>query len=170
MRILVADDAACNRLMLQDMLSGAGHEVVVAEDGLAAWAVLQQPDAPKLAVLDWMMPGLDGLEVVQKAQALFQADPVYCILLTARADKEDIVRALDAGANDYLTKPFNRPELLARVQVGVRMVQLQSNLAGRLRELESALAARQRAEEALFQEQDCVRSLIDRKSTRLNSS
>ena len=157
----MADDAACNRLMLQDMLSGAGHEVVVAEDGLAAWAVLQQPDAPKLAVLDWMMPGLDGLEVVQKAQALFQADPVYCILLTARADKEDIVRALDAGANDYLTKPFNRPELLARVQVGVRMVQLQSNLAGRLRELESALAARQRAEEALFQEQDCVRSLMD---------
>ena len=108
MRILVADDAACNRLMLQDMLSGAGHEVVLAKDGLAAWALLQQPDAPKLAVLDWMMPGLDGLEVVQKAQALFQADPVYCILLTARADKEDIVRALDAGANDYLTKPFNQ--------------------------------------------------------------
>lgn len=161
MRILVADDAACNRLILREMLLRAGHEVVLAEDGIAAWAVLQQPDAPKLAVLDWMMPGLDGLEVVQKAQALFQAEPVYCILLTARADKEDIVRALDAGANDYLTKPFNWPELLARVQVGVRMVQLQSNLAGRLRELESALAARQRAEEALFQEQDCVRSLMD---------
>jgi PAS domain S-box-containing protein len=143
------------------MLRRAGHEVVLAEDGIAAWAVLQQPDAPKLAVLDWMMPGLDGLEVVQKAQVLFQAEPVYRILLTSRTDKEDIVRALDAGANDYLTKPFNWPELLARVEVGVRVVQLQSSLAGRLRELESALAARQRAEEALFQEQDCVRSLMD---------
>ena len=161
MRILVADDDACNRLILQDMLLGAGHEVVLAEDGIAAWALLQQPDAPKLAVLDWLMPGLDGLEVIQKAQALFQAEPVYCILLTANDDNEDMVRALDAGANDYLTKPFNQPELLARVQVGVRMVQLQSSLARRLKELQSALAARHQAEEALFQEEDCVRSLMD---------
>src|ERR1019366_6067624 len=144
-RILVADDDACNRLILQDMLLGAGHEVVLAEDGIAAWALLQQPDAPKLAVLDWLMPGLDGLEVIQKAQALFQAEPVYCILLTANDDNEDMVRALDAGANDYLTKPFNQPELLARVQVGVRMVQLQSSLARRLKELQSALAGSPRS-------------------------
>jgi light-regulated signal transduction histidine kinase (bacteriophytochrome) len=143
------------------MLLRAGHEVLLAEDGLSAWALLQRPDAPKLAVLDWLMPGLDGLEVIQKAQDLFQAEPVYCILLTACDDNEDMVRALEAGANDYLTKPFNGPELLARVQVGVRMVHLQSGLAGQLRELESALAARHQAEEALFKEENCVCSLMD---------
>lgn len=161
MRILVADDDPVSRLLLQDALSKAGHEVVQVADGEAAWGVLQEPDAPKMAVLDWRMPGLDGLEVIQKARVLFQAEPVYSILVTACDDKKDLVRALEAGANDYVKKPFNRAELLARLQVGVRMVQLQSGLAQRMKELETALAARRRAEEALRQEEHCLRALMD---------
>src|SRR5664279_1610334 len=139
MRILIADDHAVNRMILQVALSRAGHEVVSVEDGKAAWDVLQQADAPKLAVLDWLMPGLDGLEVIQRARSLFETEPRYCILLTACDDPGDMVRALEAGANDYLTKPFDLAELLARVQVGVRVVELQSCLSQRLRDLESAL-------------------------------
>lgn len=161
MRILVADDDAGARLVLQAVLSKAGHEVIMAGDGAAAWDLLQQPHPPKLAVLDWLMPGLDGLEVVRRASGIFQHEPLYSILLTARDDKKDMVRALEAGANDYLTKPFHSPELLARVQVGVRVVNLQSALAQRLRELEGALAGRHQAEAALLEEQSCLRSLMD---------
>jgi PAS domain S-box-containing protein len=160
MRILIADDSVSARILLQDVLSSAGHEVVAVEDGEAAWDLLQQPEAPKLAVLDWFMPGLDGLEVIRRARAVSQTDPLYSILVTACDDHEEMVRALESGANDYLTKPFSLPELLARVQVGVRVVELQSCLSHRLKELQSALASRQQAEEALIEEQDRLRSLM----------
>jgi phosphoserine phosphatase RsbU/P len=140
MRILIAEDNATSRRALEANLIGWGFDVVSTEDGEQAWTVLQQPDAPKLAILDWMMPSQDGVEVCQRVRALETTEPPYLILLTARGSQEDIVAGLEGGADDYLTKPVDRAELRARLQAGKRVVELQSNLAKRVRELEAALA------------------------------
>ena len=105
-----------------------------------ACPALQAEDAPRLVILDWMMPGMEGLRICQQMRASPQPLPTYIILLTAREQKEDVVSGLDAGANDYITKPFNRGELQARVRVGERVVELQSSLAARVKELQEALA------------------------------
>jgi CheY-like chemotaxis protein len=126
--------------MLEAALTKWGYEVVLTRDGAEAWEMLQREDAPQLAILDWMMPYLDGLEVCRRARAASQPKPTYIILLTARGGREDIVAGLQAGADDYITKPFDREELQARVQVGMRIVTLQMSLAERVRELELALA------------------------------
>ena len=116
------------------------RQVLVTADGQAAWEALQLPDAPKLAILDWMMPGLDGPEICRRARDLQRDEPTYLILLTARVHKEDVAYGLDHGADDYLTKPFNRKELQSRIRVGERLIQMQRGLAERVRELELALA------------------------------
>jgi phosphoserine phosphatase RsbU/P len=139
-RVLIAEDAVVPRRILQAALTDWGHEVVVTVNGLEAWAALQRPDAPKLVVLDWVMPGLDGPDVCAKLRAAPTHEPAYVILLTGRDAKEDIVAGLRAGANDYVTKPFDPEELRARIRVGEQMVGLQTELAGRVRELEQALA------------------------------
>jgi phosphoserine phosphatase RsbU/P len=139
-RILVAEDDIVARRILRALLSTWGYQVSLCSDGAAAWEVLQATTAPPLAILDWMMPRLDGVEVCQKLRALPHGRLTYVILLTAREGGEDIVAGLDAGADDYVTKPFNKEELRARVNVGVRMVELQHHLAERVKELESALA------------------------------
>jgi phosphoserine phosphatase RsbU/P len=140
MRILIADDDAVSRRLLEVDLHKWGHDVRQVSDGNAAWEAIQEEGAPALAILDWMMPGLDGVEVCRRARARTSARPLYIILLTARTHREDIVRALEAGADDYVTKPFDAAELRARVSVGVRVVQLQRELAARISELEEALA------------------------------
>jgi CheY-like chemotaxis protein len=140
MRVLIAEDDMISRRVLEATLIKCGHEVVVAGDGDAALAVLEGTDAPALAILDWMMPGMDGVELCRRVRTLPTATPPYLILLTAKSSKEDIVTGLDAGANDYLTKPFDRAELRARVQVGARILELQGSLAARARELEAALS------------------------------
>jgi CheY-like chemotaxis protein len=122
------------------MLTDWGYEVQSVVDGAEAWAVLQQDEAPRLAILDWVMPGLDGVEVCRKVRERPGTVPVYLLLLTSRDTKADIATGLDAGANDYLSKPYDRDELRARVQVGRSTVTLQQNLADRVRELEEALA------------------------------
>lgn len=129
-----------SRRVLAATLAKFGHEVVVAADGAEAWAMLQSGDAPRLAILDWMMPEVDGVELCRRVRALPTSTPPYLILLTANSDKEDVVTGLDAGANDYLTKPFDRAELRARVQVGAHVLALQEVLAARVRELEAALS------------------------------
>ena len=139
MRILVAEDDPVSRRVLVATLDKFGYEVVVAADGAEAWAALQSADAPHLAILDWMMPEIDGVELCRRVRATPTATPPYLILLTAKSGKEDVVAGLDAGANDYLTKPFDRAELRARVQVGAHVLELQGNLAARVRELEAAL-------------------------------
>jgi phosphoserine phosphatase RsbU/P len=140
MRILVADDDRASRRLVEHLLGESGHEVEVADDGLAAWAALQRPDGPRLGVLDWVMPGLDGPEVCRRAREELRDASPYLILLTARESALDTVTGLRSGADDYVCKPFDSEELCARVQVGCRVLDLQRSLAERVRELEAALA------------------------------
>jgi sigma-B regulation protein RsbU (phosphoserine phosphatase) len=140
MRILIAEDDAVSRRRLEATLQKWGYEVLAVEDGLAAWEVLQGEMPPPLAILDWMMPGMDGIEVCRKVRERSPSRPLYIIVLTARGSREDVVAGLQAGGDDYVTKPFDREELHARVKVGLRVLQLQMNLADRVRELEEALA------------------------------
>jgi DNA-binding response OmpR family regulator len=140
MRILIADDDRISRRLLEANLGKWGHEVLETQDGEATWEAMQGKDAPALAIVDWMMPGVDGVELCRRARARSPAPPLYIILLTARASPADLVQALDAGADDYVTKPFDPAELRARVGVGIRVVQLQRELAGRIADLEEALA------------------------------
>ena len=140
MRILVAEDSSVSRFLLETSLKKWGHEPVTTVDGTAAWEALQRDDAPALAILDWMMPGMDGVEVCRRARARKDARPLYIILLTARTDRQDTVDGLGAGADDFVTKPFDAAELRARVSVGVRVVELQGELAARIADLERALA------------------------------
>jgi phosphoserine phosphatase RsbU/P len=139
-KILVAEDDAVARRVLHALLSKWGYQVSACTDGAAAWETLQAADAPSLVVLDWTMPQMDGLEVCQKLRALPDGRLTYVILLTAREREEDIVAGLEAGADDYVIKPFHTEELRARVKVGARVVGLQRSLTERVTELEDALA------------------------------
>jgi len=141
MRILVAEDDAVARRLLQAALAKWGHEVTVTASGTEVWDALQQADAPSLLILDWLMPGIDGVEICRRARQRDELKSAYIILLTSRGGKDDIVEGLQAGADDYVTKPFDYAELRARVQVGARVVQLQTALAGRVRELEEAMSS-----------------------------
>lgn len=140
MRILIADDDDVSRLELESLLTRHGHEVVAVPDGTDAWDVLRGEDPPRLAVLDWLMDKMDGVEVCRRVRERHGLRGVYLILLTSRRDREHVLAGLRAGANDYVTKPFDRDELLARVRVGEQMVGVQAELAARVRELEDALA------------------------------
>jgi len=136
---LIAEDDMVSRRILETLLRNWGHEVVTTFDGEQAWQVMSAPDPPALAILDVMMPRVDGLEVCRRVRKLSPATPPHIILLTAKYGARAIVDGMEAGADDYLTKPYDRDELRARVQVGVRIVELQTRLAGRVRELEKAL-------------------------------
>jgi DNA-binding response OmpR family regulator len=140
LQVLVADDEPISRTVVGAMLKKAGYPVVFANDGEQAWQKLDNDDPPGLALLDWEMPGLQGPEVVQRIRERQAAAPTYVILLTSRDSSADIVQGLRAGADDYVTKPANEDELVARVNVGARVVQLQTALADRVRSLEEALA------------------------------
>lgn len=127
MRILIADDNHFYRRALEVTLREWGYEVLAVTDGQTAWDVLQSDQAPKLAILDWMMPGLDGLEVCRRLRAACRHEPTYVIVLTSKDGKEHAIAALDAGADDYVRKPFDRDELRARLRVGRRIVGLQTS-------------------------------------------
>lgn len=135
MRILIAEDDATSRLALAAVLRKNGHEVVKTVNGAEAWHALCQSDAPNLAILDWMMPEMDGLEVIRRVRSLQSVCSPYIILLTARGEKSDVVAGLETGANDHLAKPFDAGELLARVNVGQRMIEMQGALAFKIEEL-----------------------------------
>lgn len=140
MRLLIAEDDDVTRLELESLLTRHGHEVVAVTDGTEAWQVLQGDDPPRLVILDWMMEDMDGVDVCRRVREHAGLRNMYLILLTSRGDQKHILAGLQAGANDYVTKPFDRDELLARVRIGEKMVSLQSELAERVRELEDALA------------------------------
>lgn len=128
MRILVAEDDLTTRSILKAVLMKWGYEVVVVCDGNEALEILRRENAPKLAILDWMMPGLNGVDICHRLCAEKNPFPPYLILLTARAKMEDIVEGLQSGANDYILKPFDNEELRARLRVGERMIDLQDKL------------------------------------------
>jgi CheY-like chemotaxis protein len=139
MDVLIAEDDPVSRRTLEATLQKWGHCVRVSPDGAAAWETLSADDAPPLAILDWMMPGIDGLDLCRRIRQTARLSGTYVILLTARGDKRDIVAGLESGADDYLIKPFDRDELRARVNVGLRILALQQSLADRIRDLELTL-------------------------------
>jgi sigma-B regulation protein RsbU (phosphoserine phosphatase) len=139
MKILIAEDDPVSRCFLEVTLVKWGYEVIATSDGNEAWEAFQR-EMPTIAILDWMMPGIDGAEVCRRARAIETTTPAYLIMLTAKSEKEDVVKGLCAGADDYITKPFNRHELHARIKVGLRMAELQRNVAVRVVELERALS------------------------------
>lgn len=138
MKVLIAEDDAVSRRTLEIMVRRWGYELILTGDGAAAWQVLQAEQPPEVAILDWMMPRMDGLEVCRRVRE--KQVPTYLILLSARDDLEDIVKGLESGADDYVTKPVAPSELQARLKVGGRIVELQRSLAQRVRELGEALA------------------------------
>ena len=127
-KILIAEDDPISRRLLEVFLNRWGYDVAVAASGTEALDLLDQIDAPRLAVLDWMMPGLEGVQVCRKIRERKDRPYVYILLLSARAQKEDLLLGLESGADDYLTKPFDAPELRARLHVGQRILQLQDGL------------------------------------------
>lgn len=140
MRVLIAEDDPASRRILESLLTKLGYNIVSTCDGNEAWEQMKAPDAPRLAILDWMMPGMDGVEVCRRIRQMDTRNPVYIILLTALNSKKDIVRGLEAGANDYVTKPYDSNKLRARIQVGRQVVDLQSALTNQIRELQEALS------------------------------
>jgi DNA-binding response OmpR family regulator len=140
MKILIADDDSMSRRLLEMRLRKHGHELVLVENGSEAWEELERDAEISIAILDWMMPEMTGPEVCRRVRRRGDVQPIYLILLTSRVGQEDLVTGLDAGADDYITKPFDFEELRARVRVGVRMVRLQQSLAARVSQLEEALA------------------------------
>jgi sigma-B regulation protein RsbU (phosphoserine phosphatase) len=124
MRILIADDDRMSALMLSRAVEQWGFEAVVVDDGLAAWNVIAGDTPPDLAILDWVMPGIDGIELCRRIRAAQLKTQIYLILLSARSTQQDLIAGLDAGADDYLTKPFDPDELRARIRVGQRTLAL----------------------------------------------
>jgi DNA-binding response OmpR family regulator len=139
-KILIAEDDEISRRLLEHTLSRWGYEITVTKDGTEAWSAFTAEDSPNIAILDWMMPGIDGVEICRRVREMPRVTSPYIILLTAKGSKEDIVTGLEAGANDYITKPFDRSELRARVQVAETVVNLQEALTERVKDLEEALA------------------------------
>jgi len=138
MRALIADDDRVTTAILSATLANWGIEAAVAHDGAQAWEMLQAGDAPAPVIVDWMMPGIDGIELCQRIRRAPSLAPTYVMLLTGRSSRVDLVAGLDAGAGDYMVKPIDPEELRARVQVGVRVATLQRRLAEQVAALASA--------------------------------
>src|ERR1022692_199044 len=127
-RVLVAEDDPMFRKILKSWLENWGYGVIVAEDGTVAWNILQHEHPPELLILDWVMPGIDGTELCRRIREQQRSPYSYILLVTGKDDKRDVVTGLEAGADDYLTKPFDRNELRARLRVGRRILALQQDL------------------------------------------
>ena len=128
MRVLAAEDNPVFQSMLKSMLTKWGYKAVIARSGTEAWRILEAEDAPRLAVLDWMMPGMDGVEICRRIRSANREPYIYILLLTARTESQDLIEGMDAGADDYLTKPFNAHELRVRLHAGRRILDLQTEL------------------------------------------
>jgi two-component system cell cycle response regulator len=127
-KILIAEDDPVSRRLLEAFLSKWGYDVVVTCDGREAWEVLDEADAPSLVVSDWMMPKVDGLELCRKIREMQRSRYTYFIILTAKERKEDVIQGLEAGADDFLIKPFHQEELKYRVQIGERIIKLEQRI------------------------------------------
>lgn len=138
-RILIAEDDPTSCLVLERYLQQWGYEITVTRDGSEAWQALSARGAPPLLVLDWMMPGMDGVEICRRLRTMEFSLRPYVIFLTARSALPDMESAFSCGADDFIGKPFDPQELRARIQAGVRILQLQQALAERIRQLEEAM-------------------------------
>lgn len=138
MNILIAEDDAPSRLILQTLLTRWGYSVISAVDGDEAWQVLCEPEHPLLVILDWMMPGIEGTEIVRRLRVKEGVNPHYVIIMTSGTNENAAALALDSGADDFIAKPFNQAELRARVNVGCRITHLHEALAEKINKLESA--------------------------------
>jgi diguanylate cyclase (GGDEF)-like protein len=136
MRILIAEDDVTSRLLLKRVLENWGYEVAATRDGAEALQALLAENAPRLAILDWIMPAMDGIDVCRRVRDRETLQPPYLILLTALGDKQSVVAGLQAGADDYVGKPYDPDELHARVEVGRRLVELNEELLAAQRTLE----------------------------------
>jgi DNA-binding response OmpR family regulator len=139
MHILIAEDDSTSRLVLSGVLRKRGYEITETVNGSEAWLAMQKEEAPSLAIIDWMMPEINGLELIRLIREQNTNRPPYIIMLTTRGEKEDIISGLEAGANDYLAKPFDPNELCARIEVGRRVLELQDLLATKVEALNLAL-------------------------------
>lgn len=128
MKVLIADDDALSRKILEDCLSEWGYDILMANNGNEAWDILGNSDRPNMAVLDWMMPGMNGVEICRRLRLLSLPNYVYVILLTARSKREDVINGLESGADDYIIKPFNREELKSRLKIGQRIIELEQRI------------------------------------------
>jgi len=128
MQILVADDNPVYRSLLQSLLEESHFEVVLACDGAEAWEILQRPNAPTLAILDWMMPGMDGYEVCRKVRESRGNSIPYVLMVTSNSSREELLKVLVAGADDYLLKPFEPLDLKIRLRTAIRILNLQERL------------------------------------------
>ena len=140
MQVLIAEDDRVTGEILARTLQRWGHQTIVVGDGLQAWNHLRETTDPTLAILDWMMPGMDGPDVCRRVRGQLPLANMYLLLVTARESRGDVVAGLDAGADDYIIKPFDPEELRARVAVGIRVLGLQQKLAERVTELQAALS------------------------------
>lgn len=140
MRVLIADDSIVSRHLLDATLRKWGYEVVVANDGMEAWNALKQEDAPRIAILDWVMPGLTGPEVCKRlrehSKEVTNSGYTYLLLLSSKSQREDLIEGLESGADDYLTKPFDQHELKVRLRAGMRIIDLQRELLAAREELQ----------------------------------
>jgi DNA-binding response OmpR family regulator len=164
MKILIAEDDSTSRMTLELILKKWGHQTIVAQEGNQAWEILQE-DNPRLAILDWMMPGIEGIELCRRIRRRRDGEYVYVILLTARVAKEDVLAGLEAGADDYITKPFDREMLRSRVAVGARIIQYETLLAEKNRRLQSYACemerlARERSEQLVHAERMATVGLL----------
>ena len=141
MRVLVAEDHEDSRRLLEATLRLWGHEPVPFDDGAEALRAIESDTPPPIGLIDWMMPGLDGATLCRRVRAGQRNPGMYLILLTAKTSRQDVIAGLDAGADDYVMKPFDPDELHARLDVGIRVATLQTSLADRVAELEQALTA-----------------------------
>lgn len=139
MKILFADDDPVVRRTMSIYLQGRGYEVVTAENGGRAWEVIKSDQTLRMAILDWQMPGMNGTEICRRVREELHLIPFYLMLVTASGGKENLVRGLESGADDFLIKPFDKEILLTRVQVGLRSVEQQSRLVSRIMELEATV-------------------------------
>jgi len=128
MKIMIVEDDPLSRRILETFLINWGYEVISANDGLVAWEIMQNPDAPGLVVSDWMMPGMDGVELCKKIRGIEKAEYTYFILLTTKTEKKDIIEGLEAGADDFIVKPFDHEELRSRVKIGERIISLEQRI------------------------------------------
>jgi len=136
MKVLVAEDSQFFRRLLEVTLAQWGHQVVPCSTGAEAWEILAGPNCPSLAILDWEMPGMEGVEICRELRKLADRPYVYVILLTAKTRREDIVSGLDSGADDYITKPFDPLELQVRIRAAMRIIELQEKLTKSIKALE----------------------------------